>query len=100
MSDELKSAWEIALEKLQGQEDMEVEKLSEEQKQAIAEIRRKYQARIAEVEINTQSRIKKAVQSGAYDELEKLRQRMVDEKRRLNAQMERKIENIREPESE
>ena len=42
MSDELKSAWELALEKLDDQEDMAVAKLSEGQKQAIAQIRNNY----------------------------------------------------------
>ena len=51
MSDELKSALELALEKLDDQEDMVVAKLSEGQKQAIAQIRNNYQARIAEEEI-------------------------------------------------
>ena len=96
MSDELKSAWEIALEKMQGREDMAVEKLNEEQKQAIGAIRKKYQARVAEVEISTQSQIKKAFESGAYDEVEKVRAHLVDEKQRLNREMEKEIENARQ----
>lgn len=95
MPDELKSALEIALEKIQEQEETEVKKLTDEQREAISEIRKKYQARIAEAEINHQSRIRKAVESGAFDQIEKLKEQMVEEKRRLTAEMERKVEKAR-----
>lgn len=95
MSDDLKSAWEIALEKLEGRDDMAVEKLSEEQKQAIAEIRTKYQSRIAEVEINSQSQMRKALEAVNYEEVEKLNLNLSDEKRRLNRRMEKEIKKIR-----
>jgi len=98
MADELKSAWELALEKLEGQEDMAVAKLSEEQKQAITQIRSNYQARIAEEEIGTQSHIKEALISGAFDEVEKMNQRLVSEKQRLYGKMEKEIEEIRNSE--
>ena len=74
-------------------------KLSEEQKQAIAQIRSNYQARIAEEEIGTQSHIKEALMSGAFDEVEKFNQRLVDEKQRLNRKMEKEIEGIRKSEN-
>lgn len=95
MSDELKSAWEIAMEKLEGQEEMAVEKLTDEQKKEIAEIRSKYKARIAEAEINTDSKIKSAVETGAYDQVEVVREQLVQEKNRLNRDMEKEIEKIR-----
>ena len=98
MSDELKSAWEVALEKMEGREDLAVEKLTTEQKQAIREIRQKFRPRLAEVEISTQSQIKKAVESGGFDEVEKIQQHLVDDKQRLNREMEQKIEKIRKPE--
>jgi len=95
MSEELKSAWEIALEKMEGREDMAVEKLTDEQKAAIGDIRKKYQARVAESEINTQSRIKAALQSGAFDEVEKFQLHLTAEKQRLNREMEKAIEKVR-----
>lgn len=98
MSDELKSAWEIALEKMEGREDMAVEKLTQEQKAAIGEIRKKYQARVAESEIGTQSRIKAALQSEAYDEVEKLQLHLAEDKQRLNREMEKEVEKIRQSE--
>ncbi len=98
MSDELKSAWEVALEKMEGREDLAVEKLTTEQKQAIREIRQNYQARFAEAEISTQTQVKKVVESGKFDEVEKIQQHLVDDKQRLNREMEQKIEKIRKPE--
>jgi len=98
MSDELKSAWEVALEKMEGREDLAVEKLTTEQKQAIREIRQDYQARLAEAEISTQTQVKKVVESGKFDEVEKIQQHLVDDKQRLNREMDQKIEKIRKPE--
>ena len=95
MSEELKSAWEIALEKMEAQGGMEAEKLSEEQKSAIAEIRKQHQAGVAEAEISTQSHLRKALESGAMDEVEKMRQRLLLDKERLHNDMEKKIEKIR-----
>ena len=95
MTDELKSAWEVALEKLEQQEEFTVAQLTEEQKEAIAEIRRKYQARIAEAEISAESKLKQAVESGAFEEAEKFRAQVAGERRRLTERMEKKIEEIR-----
>ncbi len=98
MSDELKSAWEVALEKMEGREDLAVEKLTTEQKQAIHQIRQNYKARLAEAEISTQTQSKKVVESGRFDEVEKIQQHLVDDKQRLNREMEQEIEKIRNPE--
>ena len=95
MVDELKSALEVAMEKLEQQEEFTVTQLTEEKKEDIAEIRRKYQARIAEAEINSESKLKQAVGSGAFEEVEKIRAQVADEKRRLTERMEKKIEEIR-----
>ncbi|RPI29279.1 MAG: hypothetical protein EHM61_02100 [Acidobacteria bacterium] len=95
MSDELKSAWELALEKLNAQEGAPVEKLSEEQRTAVAEIRSRYKAKVAEAEIGAESQIKQAVQSGKYDQIEQIKQRLVDERNRLNREMESEVEKAK-----
>jgi hypothetical protein len=95
MSDKLKSSLELALEKLQKEDPVEVRKLTDEQKQAISDIRRKYQARIAEAELASQERIKKAATTGNYEEIEKIREQLGGERRRLNAELEREIEKCR-----
>ena len=97
MTDGLKSALEIALEKLEERGDAVVDKLSEKQKKTIAEIRAKYRARIAEIEINSQSQIKKAFESGSYEEVAKLNQHIKDKKNRLNQKMEEEVEKVRTP---
>jgi len=91
----MKSAWELALEKLEGQGEMAVDKLNDQQKEAIGEIRRTCQARIAEEEINAESRVRKAVQSGAYDEVQKIREQTVSAKARLSRDMEKKIARVK-----
>lgn len=93
--DELKSAWELALEKVNARDDLKTEKLTEEQKQAIAEIRGKYRARVAELEIHQESRMKEAVLVADYDKVEAIRSQGIEEKSRLNRGMERKIEKVR-----
>ena len=95
MSEELKSAWEIALAKLESDEGMKVDKLTEKQKEAISEIRKKYQAGIAEVEIGTESKIVEAVQSGNFDGIPNIKQHVISEKERLNQEMEEEISKIR-----
>ncbi len=95
MSDELKSAWELALEKLNAQETAPVERLSDDQKTAIAEIRARYKAKIAEAEIGAESHIKQLVQSGAFDQIEPIRQRLVDDRNRINREMESEVEKAK-----
>lgn len=97
MSDELKSAWELALEKLNAQETGQVEKLSDEQKEQIADVRRKYKARIAEAEISAEGRIRAAVQAGKYEDIEKIQQELIDERNRLNRSVESEVEKLRTP---
>ncbi len=48
---ELKSAWELAMEKTKKMAGEDVAALTADQKQEIAEIRKKYEAKIAEAEI-------------------------------------------------
>ena len=96
MGEDLKSAWELALEKLNEQSDTAVQRLTLEQKEAIAEIRRKYQAKIADAEITVQMQIKKALEAGAPDEVEKLYKQTLIEKQRLNRKMEKEVHRIRQ----
>ena len=100
MSDELKSAWEIALEKMETRGESRIEKLSAEQKEAIAETRRKYRARIAEVEINSATRIKEALESGQMDQVRVLQNELPLERKKLEDRMESKVERIREGKSD
>lgn len=95
MTDELKSAVELALEKLDREIGERVPQLSEKQKERISEVRSRYQAKIAELEIANQSKIRKAGQAGDYSSIEESRARLTSEKQRLERARDREIERIR-----
>lgn len=87
-----KTAVEIAMEKLRARGDYQESVLSDEQKQKIAEVRSRYKAKIAELEIKHQSKLDAAA---SLEELEQLKQELIQEKSRLNEEMENKVHAIR-----
>ncbi|GAB4255543.1 MAG: hypothetical protein Kow00109_30480 [Acidobacteriota bacterium] len=95
MSDELKSAVELALEKLDRELGASVP-LSDEAKQKISEIRAKYQSKIAQEEITAQERIRAAVMQGDFATVEQVQARLAEEKRRLEEACEKEVAKIRE----
>jgi hypothetical protein len=95
MSDELKSAWQLAMEKLDAQNADPIEKLSDEKKAEIAEVRNRFKARIAEAEIAAEAQIRKAAQSGDYEAVTQERENLVRERGRLNREMEVEVEKAR-----
>ncbi len=95
MSDELKSAWEVALEKLEAAGTDSVKKLTSRQKEAIAEVRNKFRARIAEKEISVQDALKAAAASGDAAQIRTFSGQFSDERRRLEREMESQVEKIR-----
>lgn len=94
MDDELKSAVELAMEKMESGEGA-VEKLSDEQKEQIAEIRSKYRAKIAEAEISLQSKIRKARSQGDVASIEAMQQHFASERQKFEERMEREIRKVR-----
>jgi hypothetical protein len=72
---ELKSAWELALEKTQKMGGEESVSLSSNQKAEIAEIRKIYAAKIAEVEILIQDEEKQKIE---LDRLRRERERKIE----------------------
>jgi len=72
---ELKSAWELALEKTQKMGGEEPVSLSSNQKAEIAEIRKIYAAKIAEVEILIQDEEKQKIE---LDRLRRERERKIE----------------------
>lgn len=95
MSDDLKSAWEVALEKLEAAGADSVKKLTSKQKAAIAEVRAKFRARIAEKEISFQDSLKGAANSGDADRIRTLSGQLAEERRRLEREMESQVQKIR-----
>ncbi len=91
----MKSAYELAMERLN--KESPTVKLSPEQKRIIAELDSRYTARLAEREIGLKSEIAKALQTGDLVEAEKLDQQLASEKRKLQAELEEKKEQVRNP---
>jgi hypothetical protein len=75
MAGNLKSAWEIAMEKSQKMGGEDVPSLTSGQKSEIAEIRKVFEAKFAEVEILVQDREKKEID---LDRLRRERDRKIE----------------------
>lgn len=75
MGSELKSAWEIALEKAKKIGGDDLPALTPDQRNEIAEIRRIYEAKFAEVEILVQDKEKKDLE---LDRLRRERDRKIE----------------------
>ena len=88
----MKSAYELALERLESQGVERPEALTAEQREQVAELRRQADARIAELEILHRDRLQKIFEP---DEREKEEQEYVAERARIEEQRDRKIEKLR-----
>lgn len=96
MPDELKSAFELAMEKLKGKKEFEVAGLTAEQKSQIEELRKIYKARQAEIEIHFQGQIQKARAAMDSEAAEKASDNFNRERDRLNRELESKISKIKQ----
>jgi len=84
----MKSAYELALERLGGEP---IKKLSDNQKERIAEVDRVYQAKIAEAKLMSEERLKKA----NHDDIKQIQDDLTVELASLHERMEREKEKIR-----
>jgi hypothetical protein len=89
----MKSAYELAMERLQKQSP--ASKLTAAQKEKIAEIDSLYKSKRAEKELFLKGEIAKAQASGDYDAIEQLQQQLVRELKRLDDDCEEKKEKVR-----
>jgi hypothetical protein len=90
----MKSAYELAMERLS--KESPTVKLSDEQKKQLAELDSRYAARIAEREIGMKTAIEHATSEGKFDEVQELEQQLVAEKKKLQAELEEKKDEIRQ----
>src|SRR4029077_10391566 len=90
---EMKSAYELAMERLQKTQPSLA--LTDEQKKQLAEIDSQFRAKIAERELFLKSEIQKAQTNGKFDEVESLEKQLASEIRRLNEDCEGKKEKLR-----
>lgn len=89
----MKSAYELAMERLN--KTAPVVKLTSVQKQQIAELESKLKAKVAEREIAITDEIAAATAMGDFEKSEQLQQRLVQERKTLQAEMEEKKERVR-----
>ncbi len=75
MGSELKSAWELAMERAKKMGEDDLPSLSPDQKKEIAEVRKVYEAKFAEVEILVQDKEKKDLE---IDRLRRERDRKIE----------------------
>lgn len=90
----MKSAYELAMERLKAAEP-DVAPLSAEQKERLAELDLRYKAKIAEREIFLRKALDEAAERGEGEEVEKIRQQMVNERARLEDEREAEKEKVR-----
>jgi hypothetical protein len=87
----MKTAYELAMERLN--KSAPSVKLSNAQKKELAELDSKYAAKIAEREIALNAEIDRV--AGDFAKEESLRQQLIDERRKLQAELEEKKEQAR-----
>ncbi len=88
----MKTAYEIALEKMGL--NAPTPRLSDEQKKKLAELDSLYAARIAESELKYRQQIEAAAGRGDFDEMERLQQELVNERKKLKTELEQKKDAI------
>lgn len=99
-SGELKSAYELAMERLRrkdAEEGVERREITAEQRAAIAEVRTYYESKLAEQEVLHQSALKKTWDPVAREQLEEEYRK---DRERLVAERDQKIERIRSGEGD
>jgi hypothetical protein len=89
----MKSAYELAMERLS--KTSPTVKLSDAKKKELAELDAKCQAKIAEREIALKGEMIKASGQGDWEAMEKLEKQLVEERRKLQADLEEKKEEVR-----
>jgi len=91
----MKSAYELAMERLRDEDSGERVVLTSEQKEQLAEIDRKYKAKIAEKEIFLQGKLRDAVRNRDYESVQQLEKQLTNERLRLEEEKESKKNQIR-----
>jgi len=91
----MKSSYELAMERLA--KTSPTAKLNASQKKQLAELDSRYAAKIAEREIALNGEIESAAAAGEFEKEAELRQRLTSERKRLQADLEEKKEQVRKP---
>lgn len=91
----MKSAYELAMERLKAAEP-DAAPLTDAQKERLGELDARYKAKIAEREIFLRKALDEAAERGEGEEIEKIRQQMVNERARLEDEREAEKERVRQ----
>jgi hypothetical protein len=91
----MKSAYELAMERLAKSDPSANKPLSPEQKSRLADIDRMYQGKTAEREIFLQKQLNEALAAGNAEEADKVRQQLANEKVRLQEEREAEKDRVR-----
>lgn len=91
----MKSAYELAMERLAKADPEASKPLTEEQKARLAEIDLVHKGRWAEREIFLRQRLSTALAEGRYEDIEAVKKQLVDEKLRIEDDCETEKERVR-----
>lgn len=91
----MKSAYELAMERLAKSDPSAGKPLTEEKKARLAEVDTVYRGKIAEREIFLKKQLEEAYSSGKYDEAEKIKTQIASERTRLEEERDEKKDRIR-----
>jgi len=91
----MKSAYELAMERLSKSDPNADKPLSAEQKNRLADIDKLYKGKIAEREIFLKKQLDEVLAAGKYEEVEKVSKQMAGERARLEEEREEEKERVR-----
>jgi len=91
----MKSSYELAMERLN--KTAPATRLSADQKKQIAQLESKCKAKIAERELALKDEIAAAASAGEFEKIEQLQQQLAIERKKLQAELEDKKEQVRKP---
>lgn len=95
----MKSAYELAMERLKESDPEAARPLTEEQKGRLAELDSVYRSKIAEREIFLNGKLMEATQSGDSVAAEQIRQQIASERERLEEERDEKKNRVRAEEA-
>ena len=91
----MKSAYELAMERLAKSDPASGRPLSAEQKARLGEINRVYKGKIAEREIFLRQQLEAALKAQTFAEADKIKKQMSNERARLEEERENEKERVR-----
>ena len=89
----MKTSYELAMERLA--KTSSVVKLTAAQKKELAELDSKYAAKIAARELALKDEIRRVAESGEFEKAEQTEQQLVNERKKLQAELEEKKDKVR-----